>query len=57
MNKNKKQVDARRGTIMSKALITVVALVSIVIWSAVTREIVKSPKENGCVSRVRIFAY
>ena len=36
---------------MSKALITVVDLVSIVIWSAVTREIVKSPKENGCVSK------
>ncbi|MCY9092997.1 hypothetical protein P9E03_04700 [Bacillus mojavensis] len=32
---------------MSTEMISIVAIVSIVIWSAVSRELVKSSKENG----------
>ncbi|ATO28869.1 hypothetical protein [Bacillus atrophaeus] len=38
---------------MSTDIISIVAIVSIVIWSAVSRELVKSSKENGKVKNGR----
>ncbi|KAA6452503.1 hypothetical protein [Bacillus atrophaeus] len=38
---------------MSTDIMSIVAIVSIVIWSAVSRELVKSSKENGKVKNGR----
>jgi rRNA-processing protein FCF1 len=41
------QIINEGGLNMSTEMISIVAIVSIVIWSAVSRELVKSSKENG----------